>query len=89
MCRRIVPEFDDTRMPVQGSLDDAALHAAAAAVDETQPADSPLPAGPHIVLDQGGHVARSKGMQVQFARDGDRDRVVVAHACPTEVAAAA
>ena len=35
MCGGVIPKFDDERVAIEGGLNDAALHAAAAPVDES------------------------------------------------------
>src|SRR5438876_65320 len=43
MRRRVVPEFEDARMPIERLLHDAALHAASAAVNQS-----------HLIKTRGG-----------------------------------
>jgi len=76
MCRRIVPEFDDTRMTVQGSLDDAALHAAAAAMDQPDFTETGGGRRVDICLHDRWNIAGREGVQIKFGFDGDSNRLI-------------
>ena len=77
MRRRIVKKLQHERMPLQGLLDDAALHACPAAVDEPHLAQAGGVCFVQILFDDGRDVARREGMKVEGAFDGNR-------AVPTE-----
>ncbi len=69
--RGVVPELGDQRMLVECLLDDAALNAAAAAVNETQLPQAGLVRGADVFVDDGGNVARREGVQVELRLDRD------------------
>ena len=69
-----VPEFADERMALQGLLHDAALHACAASVDQTDLAKAGLVCGGDVLFDDGGDIARGKGVEIQCAFNRDAMR---------------
>jgi hypothetical protein len=71
--RRIVEALDE-RVPLQGGLDDAALHAGAAAVNQPHFAQAGLVRGLDVLLDDGPDVARVEGVKVEGALDRDSVR---------------
>ena len=70
--RRIVEALDE-RVPLERRLDDAALHAGAAAVNEPHLAQAGLVRGGDVLLDDGLDVPRVEGVKVERAFDGDRE----------------
>lgn len=66
-----VPELDDQRMPLECLLNDPALDACAASVNEPNFNKPSLVRGADVLLDHGGDIARSKGVQVKLRFDGD------------------
>src|SRR5712691_548252 len=75
MCPGIVPEFDDAGMLVESSLDDAALYAAAAAMDQPDFAE----AGGRGRVDVGMHdrwnIAGRERVQIELRLDRDSNRL--------------
>ena len=65
MRLRRIPEFGDEGMAFERLLYDAALNAAAAPVNEADLAETLLPRGVHVLLDDGLDVARREGMEVE------------------------
>lgn len=61
-------------MPLERLLYDAALHAATAAVDESNLAQARGVRGAHVFFDKGPDVARCEGVQIQRAFDRDAVR---------------
>jgi len=61
----------DQRMPLQGRLDDAALHAGAAPVNQPHLAQAGLVRRVDVFLDDRLDVARLEGVEVEGAFDGD------------------
>ena len=72
----IVPEFHDAGMLVKGSLDDAALHAAAAAVDQPYFAQAGGSSGVDKLLHDRRDVSWGERVEIQLALDRDADRVI-------------
>ena len=58
-------------MPLEGGLDDAALHAGAAAVNQPHLAQAGLVRGLDVLLDDRPDVARMEGVEVERAFYGD------------------
>ena len=58
-------------MPLQCLLDDPALDAFAAPVDEPDFTETGFVRGADVLLDHGGDIARSKGVQIELRFDGD------------------
>ena len=71
-----VPEFRDERVPIERLLHDAALHAAAAAVDESNLPQARGMRRVHVLFDNGLDVTGCEGVQIQRAFDRD----VMSHA---------
>ena len=67
----VVPELGDQRMLLERRLHDAALHAAAAAVDEAQLAQAGFVRGADVLLDDGRDVARGEGVEIELRLDGN------------------
>ena len=67
--RRVVPELDDERMVLEGRLDDAALDAAAAAVDEAHLAQAGVVRGVEVIAHDRGDIFRTKRVQVDLGLD--------------------
>ena len=74
--RGVVPEFDDAGMAIEGVLDDAALHAAAAPVHEPHLGQSPRRGFGEVFLDHGADVGWCERMEVELGPDGHLDRFV-------------
>jgi len=75
----IVKEFGDERVVVEQLLDDAALDPLASAMDKAQLSQACLVCGVDIVVNDRGDVFRDKGVKVETAVDGERDRIVFRH----------
>lgn len=58
-------------MPFERRLNDPALHAAPAAVNQAHLGQPRLAGRPHVFIDDGGNVARREGMQIERAFDWD------------------
>jgi hypothetical protein len=70
-----VVERHDVGMPVEDGLNDAALHALSAAVDQADFEQAGLARGADVFVNDGWDVARVKGMEVE----GILDRNAVNH----------
>jgi len=68
-----IPELDDERVAFEGLLNDAALHAAAAAVNQAYLAQTSFRRRVDVLLHHRFNVARSKGVKVQRVFDRDMD----------------
>ena len=68
-----IPELDDERVAFEDLLNDAALNAAPAAVNQTHLAQPSFCRRGDVLLDHGLDITRSKGVKVQrvFNRDSD------------------
>ena len=73
----VVPEFDDEWMAFEERLHDAALHAASAAVHEPDLRQSGVARSTEVLVDDRRNVGGQKRVQIELARDGNGDRVVV------------
>ena len=71
MSFRRIPELDDERMPIERLLNDAALNATAAAVNETDFAESRIVRRVHVLFNDRLDVARIEGMEVDGAFNRD------------------
>ena len=71
---RGVPEFDDERVAFERLLNDAALYAAASAVNESDFAKAALPGSGHVFLDDRLDVPRTEGMQIENVLNRDVPR---------------
>src|SRR5262245_5140058 len=69
MRRRVVPEFDDERMPLECRLDVAPLHAAPAAVNQPHFGQTGFHRGIDVFLDDPRDVLRRESLQVDLAFD--------------------
>lgn len=67
--RRVVPELDDERMPVERLLHDRPLHAAAAAMDEADLSKSRCVRRVDVLLDDRRNIARCKRVQIELRLD--------------------
>ena len=65
----VVPELGDKRMLIERSLDQPALDAAAAAVDQPHFPEPRLVRGTHIFLHDVHDITRRKGVQVKEVFD--------------------
>src|SRR5437867_4002824 len=65
MRLRRVPELGDERVPLECLLDDAALNAAAAPVNEADLAKPAIPGGVDVLLDDRFDVARLERVEVE------------------------
>ena len=74
---RRVPELGDERVAFKRLLNDAALHAAAAAVNQAHLAQPAFRRRADVLLDNRLDITRRKGVQVQrvFNRDADAQGV--------------
>lgn len=78
----VVPEFGDARMALERGLDDAALDAAPAAVDQPHFHQTGGRGRVDVGLDDGGDLPRREGVEVQLRFDRNVHRVVVASGHP-------
>lgn len=76
MCRRVVPEFANGGMLLECGLDETALNAAPAAVDDAHQRESGARGLRDVLLDDGSHVSRCERMQIELGFDGDANRFV-------------
>ena len=74
MRLRRIPELGDQRMPFERLLDDAALNAAAASMNEADLAEAALPGRVHVRLDDRFDVARLERVEVERILDRDAAR---------------
>src|ERR1041385_3771040 len=65
MRLRRIPELDDERMAVERLLDDAALDALAAPVNQAHLAQAAFPCGVDVLLDDRLDVAGGEGVQIE------------------------
>ena len=70
----VVPEFDDARISLERGLNDAALDAAPAAVDQPHLVQASRGRCLDIIVDDMRDVLRRKRMEVQFWLDRNPDR---------------
>jgi hypothetical protein len=73
---RRIPEFGNQRMPLERPLNDAALHARAAAMDQPHFAKSGGVSGGDVFVNDGRDIARREGVQIERGFD----RNVMGHA---------
>ena len=66
-----IPELDDQRMPLERLLDDAALNAFAATMNQADLTQASLVSGCDVLLDHGCDVTRGERVQVQPIADGN------------------
>ena len=78
VCFRRVPELLDQRMPIERLLDDAALHARAAAMDQAHLAKASFVGGGDVFIDNRRDVPGSEGVEVEEMFD----RYAMHHVCP-------
>ena len=71
MCLRRVPEFHDERMLLERVLDDAALHAFTASVNQAHFAQTRLMRGADVLLDDRRNITRRERVEIDRAFDGD------------------
>jgi hypothetical protein len=74
MRLRGIPEFEDERVSFERLLHDAALHAATAAVNEPDLAQTAVPRGRDVLFDNGWDVARSESVEVEGVFDRNPTR---------------
>lgn len=79
MRRRIVKKFHYQRVPFQGLLHDAALHARPPAMDEPHVAQAGGMRFIQVFFDDRRDVARGEGVKVEDAFDGEAERVLIVH----------
>ena len=72
----IIPEFDDVRVAFKGRLDDAALDAGAASVDQAHFLQAGSRCCGHEFINDGCDVARGERVQIELTFDGDSQRFV-------------
>src|SRR4051812_33937060 len=70
----IVPEFHDARMAFEGRLDDAALHTAAAAVNQSHVENAGVRRRVDVIGHDGGDVTWREGVQIDLGSDRDPER---------------
>jgi hypothetical protein len=74
VCLRGIPEFDDERVSFERLLHDAALHASAAAVNQSDLAQPAVPRGGDVLVDNGRDIPRSEGVEVEGVFDRNPTR---------------
>ena len=79
MRRRVVKKFHDQRVAFEHLLHDAALHAAAPSVDQTDFAETGALRLVEVLVDDRGDVSWREGMQIEGGFDGDSERVLILH----------
>ena len=67
----IVPELDDVRVTLERSLDDPALHATTASVDEPHLAKAGRAGRVQVLGDDGRNVAGRERVEIELGFDGD------------------
>ena len=71
---RSIPEFDDERVPFEGLLHDAALHASASSMNQANLAQAGFVGGVHVFFDHRLDVARGERVEVQGVLDRNPTR---------------
>ena len=71
----VVPEFCDQRVLLQGRLDDRALGAAAASVNQPKLPQAGVVRGAYVLVHDGRDVAWREGMEIELRFDGDAVRI--------------
>ena len=72
----VVPELGDEGMTLERLLDDAALDAAAAAVNEAQRAQTARVRGRDVLLDHRRDILRRERVQIELRLDGKLEGIV-------------
>ena len=76
MCPGIVPEFDDAGVLVECSLDDAALHAATAAMDQPDFAEAGGGRRVDVCMHDRWNIAGRERVQIELRLDRDSNRLI-------------
>jgi hypothetical protein len=71
----VIPEFDHLGVPFEGGLDDAALDAATATVDDAHLMEAGGGSRIDVFVNDRGHVARRERVKVEFVLDGKSQRL--------------
>jgi hypothetical protein len=71
----IVPELDDLGVPFEGCLDDAALDAAAASVDDAHLMEAGGGCCIDVFVNDRGHVARRERVKIELVLDRNSQRL--------------
>jgi hypothetical protein len=71
----VVPERCDEVVALEDGVDDAALHASAPAVDESDLRQATLVGRPQIFVDDRRDVARGERVKIEFRVDGNDVRI--------------
>jgi hypothetical protein len=79
MRRRIVKKFQYERVPLERLLNDAALYAQPAAMDEPDLSESGCVCFVDVLFDNRRDVRRRKCVEIEGALDGDAERVLILH----------
>ena len=66
---RVIPELGDERKPIEHGLDDGALHALTASVDQADLHQTGLVRSGDVLLDDGGNVGGRKGVKIELVFD--------------------
>src|SRR5436189_6128415 len=66
---RVVPELGDERKSVEDGLDDGALHALTASVNEADFDETGVVRGGDVLLDDGRNVGGRKGVEIELVFD--------------------
>jgi len=79
MRRRVVKKFHDQRVAFEHLLHDAALHAVAPSVNQTDFAETGGLRLVEVLFDDGRDVWCRERMQIERAFDGNPERVLILH----------
>ena len=79
MRRRIVEKLHYQRVPLEHSLDDAALHPHAASMDQPDLAESGGVRFVEVLCDNRRDISRGEGVEVEGPFNGDPERVLILH----------
>ena len=71
----VVPELCDQRMLLQYRLDDRALRAAAASVNQAKLLQAGVVRGAYVLVDDGRDVSWREGVKIELRLDGDAVRI--------------
>ena len=75
MRGRVVPEFRHQRVFLENGLDDCALRARAAAVNQAKLPQAGLMRCAHVLVDDGRDVPWREGVEIELRLDGDAVRI--------------
>jgi hypothetical protein len=82
MGSRVVEKLQHERVPVEDLLDDPALHASSATVNEPHFTQSYSVSLVEVLFHDRRNIARWEGVKIELAFDGDAQRVLILHFPP-------